>query len=60
MSIEYSTKEPISQSKRLRQVLFLLFKQNNVAGNFEDFYSAQMEVTIENFKSQLVEKGKES
>ncbi len=50
---EFSTKEPISQSKRLRQVLFLLFKQNNIAGSFEDHYSAQMEMIIESFKSKL-------
>ncbi len=60
MSEEFTTKVPISASKRLRQVLYLLYiKEVHLIG-FEDYYSIKMEEFIESIKIKLNEKGKES
>lgn len=44
------TKTP---SKRLRDVLFILYKQRGEAGDFEQFYRVQMEKVITHVKSKL-------
>lgn len=40
-------------SKRLRSVLFLLWKQTGSNGNFEDYYRTQVEKFIDHVKSKL-------
>jgi len=47
---EFDTKSP---SQRLRGVLFVLFKQKSVPGEFEDFYRKQMEAVINSYKKEL-------
>lgn len=40
-------------SKRLRAVLFVLWKQNGGKGDFENFYREQVEKVIEHIKTKL-------
>lgn len=47
---EDTTKTP---SKRLRAVLFLLWKQTGEKGDFESYYRTQIEKVIENIKGKL-------
>lgn len=47
---EFDTKTP---SQRLRAVLFVLFKQAKVSGEFDDFYKRHMERLITDLKNQL-------
>lgn len=47
---EDNTKTP---SKRLRAVLFLLWKQQGENGDFENYYRVQMEKFIERIKNEL-------
>lgn len=43
-----------SQSKRLRDVIFILYKQRNEpGGDFESFYRVQMEKLVDFVKSKL-------
>lgn len=42
-----------SLSQRLRSVLWVLFKQDNVMGDFDDYYADMMEKLIEHFKEKL-------
>ena len=50
-----------SDSKRLRNVLYILYTQNNE--NFVDFtsyYQAKMNDVINNFKALIIDKGEET
>jgi hypothetical protein len=48
------TKEPKSQSKRLRDVLYLLYTQDNGGyATFDEYYDYSMEKIIDNYKSLL-------
>lgn len=49
-----SADEEKSPSKRLRSVLFILWKQQGGEGDFEAFYRKKMEAIIEQLKSRLV------
>jgi hypothetical protein len=42
-----------SKSQRLRNVLYILYKQQGEIGEFKDFYSIWMEKIIQNFKDKL-------
>lgn len=44
-----------TKSKRLRNVLFILWSQEGKKGDFKDFYSHKMEEIIEHFKGKLNE-----
>lgn len=43
-----------SQSQRMRNVLFVLWKQQGEVGDFKDFYHQKTEQIIEHFKSKLL------
>lgn len=45
--------EPKSQSQRLRNVLFILWKQEGEAGDFKKFYKQKTEEIIQHFKNKL-------
>ena len=45
--------EPKSQSKRLRNVLFILWKQEGEKGDFKKFYKQKTEEIIQHFKNKL-------
>ena len=47
--------EQKSQSQRMRNVLFILWKQNPKGIEFQDFYKEQMEKLIEFLKSKIDE-----
>jgi len=47
---EFDHKSP---SQRLRGVLFVMFKQKSVPGEFEDFYRKEMETVINRYKKEL-------
>ena len=49
-----SPDEEKSPSKRLRSILFILWKQQGGEGDFEAFYRKKMEAIIEQLKSRLV------
>lgn len=49
-----STDEEKSPSKRLRSILFIIWKQQGGEGDFEAFYRKKMEAIIEQLKSRLV------
>ncbi|MEI7632117.1 MAG: hypothetical protein WCJ60_02240 [bacterium] len=42
-----------SESQRLRNTLFVLFKQRGAEGTFESYYKQQMERIIDRFKEEL-------
>lgn len=42
-----------SNSKRLRNVLYLLWKQSGNKSKFDDYYDGSMNTIIEHFKSKL-------
>jgi len=42
-----------SPSQRLRSVLFVLFKQQERSGDFQDFYTHYMNDLVESIKAQL-------
>lgn len=42
-----------SKSQRLRNVLFILWKQQGEIGDFKEFYSSWMEKIIQGFKDKL-------
>lgn len=44
-----------SQSKRLRDVIYVYWKQQGENGDFETFYRVTLEKLIEHIKSKLVE-----
>lgn len=44
-----------SQSQRLRDVIYILWKQKGGKGDFETFYRVSLEKLIEHIKSQLSE-----
>ena len=44
-----------SSSKRLRDIIFIFWKQQGGAGEFESFYRRQMEKIIDKIKEQLDE-----
>jgi hypothetical protein len=48
---EIDTKK--SQSKRLRDVLYLLWEKEGKNGTSEDYYETKMNVLIEHFKQKL-------
>lgn len=45
--------EPKSQSKRLRNVLFVLWKQDGEQGDFKKYYKQKTEEIIQHFKNKL-------
>lgn len=45
--------EPKSQSQRLRNVLFVLWKQDGELGEFKKFYKQKTEEIIQHFKNKL-------
>jgi hypothetical protein len=45
--------QPKSQSQRLRNVFYKLWKQEGGKGEFKEYYKAQTERIIEHFKSKL-------
>lgn len=47
------TTDKKSPSQRLRAVLFVLFKQDGITGEFEDFYNTEMNKLIDIIKSKL-------
>lgn len=47
---EFDRKTP---SQRLRAVLFILYKQSEGGGDFEDFYLRRMNEIVESVKKQL-------
>lgn len=49
-----SADEEKSPSKRLRSILFILWKQQGGEGDFEAFYRKKMEAIIEQLKGRLV------
>lgn len=49
-----SPDEEKSPSKRLRSILFILWKQQGGEGDFEAFYRKKMEAIIEQLKGRLV------
>lgn len=49
-----SPDEEKSPSKRLRSILFIIWKQQGGEGDFEAFYRKKMEAIIEQLKSRLV------
>ena len=42
-----------SPAERLKGVLFKIYKENNVEGDFEDYYRKEMELVISHFKTKL-------
>jgi len=49
-----SPDEEKSPSKRLRSILFIIWKQQGGEGDFEAFYRKKMEAIIEQLKGRLV------
>ncbi len=45
--------EPKTQSQRLRNVLFILWKQEGEKGEFKKFYKQKTEEIIQHFKNKL-------
>ena len=45
--------EPKSQSQRLRNVLYILWKQEGERGDFKKFYKQKTEEIIQHFKNKL-------
>ena len=45
--------EPKSQSQRLRNVLYILWKQGGESGDFKKFYKQKTEEIIQHFKNKL-------
>jgi hypothetical protein len=45
--------EPKSQSQRLRNILFVLWKQDGEIGEFKKFYKQKTEEIIQHFKNKL-------
>jgi hypothetical protein len=45
--------EPKSQSQRLRNVLYILWKQQGEAGEYKKFYKQKTEEIIQHFKNKL-------
>ena len=45
--------EPKTQSQRLRNVLFILWKQEGEKGDFKTFYKQKTEEIIQHFKNKL-------
>lgn len=42
-----------SPAERLKGVLFKIFKENQIEGDFEDYYRRELEKVIEHFKTKL-------
>jgi hypothetical protein len=47
--------EPKSQSKRLRNVLYILWKQDGSEGDFKKHYKQKTEAIIQHFKNKIDE-----
>lgn len=45
--------EPKSQSQRMRNVLYILWKQEGETGDFKKFYKQKTEEIIQHFKNKL-------
>ena len=45
--------EPKTQSQRLRNVLFILWKQGGESGEFKTFYKQKTEDVIQHFKNKI-------
>jgi len=45
--------EPKTQSQRLRNVLFILWKQEGEKGDFKTFYKQKTEEVIQHFKNKI-------
>ena len=49
--------EPKAQSQRLRNVLYILWKQEGERGDFKKFYKQKTEEIIQHFKNKLEDNG---
>jgi hypothetical protein len=49
--------EPKSQSQRLRNVLYILWKQDGERGDFKKYYKQKTEEIIQHFKNKLEDNG---